>query len=186
MKIRFRKAKVFLTAFCSVAVLLSACNKKIDKIKKNEILSLPSVTVKNDTTMFSDSGKIQLIMSFPIMESYNNAETPYSEFNHGIKVIFYDGQKEPQGSVSSKYAKFIEKKKLWELRDSVVVINQTNDKLQTEQLFWDQAKDKIYTDRFVRMTSEDQVITGSGFESDSHLNKRRIMHISGNIYLSDE
>jgi LPS export ABC transporter protein LptC len=183
---RSRKVSFVLTAILAGAFLFSSCNKKIEKIKKNEILSLPSLTVKNDTTMYSDSGKIQLIMSFPIMERYNNAEPPYSEFREGMKVVFYDGHPGPQGSVSSKYARYLDKKKLWELRDSVVVINQTSDRLETEQLFWDQEKDWIFTERFVRMTSEDQTITGSGFESDSHLNKRRIKNISGNIYLKGE
>ena len=75
------------------------------------------------------------------------------------------------------------RKKLWELKDSVVVINQTNDKLETEQLFWDQDKDDIYTDRFVKMTNEDQTVLGSGFESDTKLTKRRIKNVSATIYL---
>lgn len=167
-------------------LFLSSCNKKIDKIKKIEILTLPSITVRNDTTVFDDSGKVQLIMSFPLMETFDNTDIPYSEFPEGINVTFYDGQKDPVGSVTSKYARYINKKSLWELKDSVVVINQTNDKLETEQLFWDQSKDNIYTDRFVKMTNEDQTVMGTGFESDTHLNRRRIKNISGTIYVNNE
>lgn len=186
MRHKFRKATVFMVLFIPVSLILSSCNKKMDKIKKNEIISLPSITVRYDTTVFSDSGKIKLIMYFPLMETYNKADLPYSEFMDGIKVVFYDGHKDPVGSVASKYAKYIDKKKLWELRDSVVVINQTNDKLETEQLFWDQGKDWIFTDRFVRMSNEEQAITGSGFESDTHLNQRSIKNISGTFDLSNE
>ena len=88
--------------------------------------------------------------------------------------------------VTANYAKYINKKSLWELKDSVVVINQTNDKLETEQLFWDQQKDNIYTDRFVKMTNDDQTVLGTGFESDTHLNRRSIKNISGMIYLDNE
>jgi LPS export ABC transporter protein LptC len=179
------------TIFAGIALLpavifLSSCEKKIDKIKKTDILTLPSITVRNDTTVFDDSGKVQLIMIFPLMESFDKIEIPYSEFPEGITVHFYDGQKDPVGSVTSKYAKYLSKKNLWELRDSVVVINQTNDKLETEQLFWDQVKDNIYTDRFVKISNEDLTIIGTGFESDTHLNKRRIKNISGPIYLNNE
>jgi LPS export ABC transporter protein LptC len=167
-------------------LFLSSCNKKIDKIKKIEILTLPSLTVRNDTTVFDDSGKVQLIMSFRLMETYDNADIPYSEFPEGINVVFYDGQKDPVGSVTSHYARYINKKSLWELKDSVVVINQTNDKLETEQLFWDQSKDNIYTDRFVKMTNDEQIVMGTGFESDTHLNRRRIKNPSGTIYVSHE
>jgi hypothetical protein len=66
------------------------------------------------------------------------------------------------------------------------VINESNEKLETELLFWNQEKDRIYTDRFVKMTSEDQISVGIGFESDSHLNKRRIFKVKAIIYPKDE
>jgi LPS export ABC transporter protein LptC len=170
----------------SAAGGLSSCEKNIGKIKKNLILTLPSITVKDFNTVFTDSGKIQLIMTSPLMETYKNADVPYSEFRSGIKVIFYDGHPEPVGSVTSKYAKYTDNDKLWELKDSVVVINQTNDKLETEQLFWDQERDYIYTDRFVKMTNEDQTVLGTGFESDSKLTTRRIKNVSATIYLHEK
>ena len=92
------------------------------------------------------------------MEEYSNNESPYSEFRSGIKVVFYDGKKDPAGSVTAKYAKYTKTSNLWELRDSVVVINEGNDKLETEVLYWDQEKDLIYSDRFVKITNEDQIV----------------------------
>jgi LPS export ABC transporter protein LptC len=176
-----------LTAALLVIALFSfSCEKKISTIKKTDILSLPSVTAKNDTTTFTDSGKVQLVLSFPLMESYDNTEIPYSEFKHGINVTFYDGHPKPVGRATAKYAKYISKKNLWELKDSVVVINETNDKLETDQLFWDQIKEIIYTDRYVKITNEDQTVIGSGFESDVRLTRRRIKNVTATIYLHDE
>jgi len=68
----------------------------------------------------------------------------------------------------------------------VVVVNETNDKLETEQLFWDQEKDIIYTERFVKITNEDQTVIGTGFESDPRLNRRKIKDVTATIYLRDE
>ncbi len=158
----------------------------MDTIKNFDILSLPSVTVKNDTTVYDDSGKVQLLMIAPLVESYDKVAEPYSEFKSGIRVEFYDGHEKPVGDVTARYAKYIPKKKLWELRDSVVVINEANNKLETEQLFWDEGKDLIYTDRFVRITNEDQVVTGFGFESDTRLTKQKIINYTATIYLKDE
>lgn len=149
-------------------------------------MTLPSVTVRNFRTVFMDSGKINLILSSPLMESYNNAESPYSEFISGLEVQFYDGNENPIGTVNCKYAKYTEKKKIWELKDSVIVVNEENDMLETELLFWDQEKDLIYTDRFVKITNEDQTVMGSGFESDPRLTRRRIKNVTATIYLHDE
>lgn len=172
--------------FISNAIILSSCERKTDKIPHDEILTLPSITVKDFETLFSDSGKVQLIMISPLMESYNNAEEPYSEFRYGIKVIFYDGLKEPVAIASSKYTRYNQKKKLWELRDSVIVENDTGDKLETEILFWDQDKDFIYTDRLVKITNEYQTVIGTGFESDTRLTKRKIKNITATIYLRED
>ena len=125
-------------------------------------------------------------MTFSIMETYNNDDSPYSEFKQGIKVNFYEGKDEPVGTASAKYAKYTDKKKLWELKDSVVVVNETNDKLETEQLFWDQEKDQIYTDRFIKITNEDHTVMGTGFESDPRLTRRKIKNVTATIYLKDE
>ena len=125
-------------------------------------------------------------MSFPVMETYNNIESPYSEFRSGIEVAFYDGHEKPVGTAYAKYAKYTDKKKLWELKDSVVIVNETNDMLETEQLFWDQEKDQIYTDRFIKITNEDQTVMGTGFESDHKLTKRKIKNVTATIYLKNE
>jgi LPS export ABC transporter protein LptC len=120
-------------------------------------------------------------MSSPLVERFTNAETPHTEFRFGIKVLFYDGNKEPVGSLTSKYAKQIESKKLWELRDSVVGINEKKEKLETELLFWDQDKDLVYTDRFVRITGEDQIVMGTGLVSNSRFTVYTIKKVSATI-----
>ncbi len=175
-----------LAALFFVAVLSYSCERKIDKVLDFEILSLPSLTGKDINTVFTDSGKIQLIMSAPVMETWDNFESPYTEFRLGMKIEFYDRQKEPVAIASSKYAKFVDKENLWELDDSVVIVNESGDKLETEQLFWDRDKNLIFTDRFVKITNEDQTVMGTGFESDPQLTRRKIKNVTATIYLRDE
>jgi LPS export ABC transporter protein LptC len=180
------KISFLFSAILSSVVLLSSCETKVETIKKSEILSLPSMTNRDITTVYTDSGKVQLILRAPLIETFSNDESPYSEFREGISVVFFEGKKDSVGYVTAKYAKYLDKKKLWELRDSVIVLNGSNDRLETEQLFWDQDKDLIYTDRFVKIINEDQTLMGTGFESDIKLNKRKIKSPSGPIYLRDE
>jgi LPS export ABC transporter protein LptC len=181
------KYSLKIPVFFLVAVLLISCEKKVEKIKNSDLLTLPSITVKKGFSVLDDSGKVQLIIKAPLLETYNNTDAPYSEFRMGIEVIYYDGKKDSVGRVIAKYARYTTKKKLWELTDSVVVINfESNYMLETEQLFWDQEKDVIYNDRFVKFSNQDQSVFGNGFQSDSHLNKRKIRNVSGPIYLRDE
>jgi LPS export ABC transporter protein LptC len=175
-----------VTFLIVIALGVISCEKKNVTIQRIDILTLPSQVGKDIKTIYTDSGKIQLVLTAPLMERYEKSETPYTEFKSGINVLFHDGHKEPVASVSAKYAKYTDNKNLWELQDSVVAINENNEKLETELLFWDQKKNFIYTDRFVKITTEDQIIQGYGLESDPRLTRRRIKNLSAIIYINDE
>jgi LPS export ABC transporter protein LptC len=170
----------------AVIALTVSCDTKVETIRNSDILSLPSMTNRDITTVYADSGKVQLIMRAPLIETYSSEDSPYSEFREGIFVVFFEGKKDSAGYASARYAKYLDKKKLWELRDSVIIVNGSEDRLETEQLFWDQEKDLVYTERFVKIISEDQTIMGTGFESDIKLNRRKIKNLSGPIYLKEE
>lgn len=180
------KSLLHILILLSGALLISSCETAIEPVPQSDYELLPSVTAEDFITTMSDSGRIELIMKSPLMERYDIKESPYTEFGKGIEVIFYDGQPEPQGTVTSKYARYDQNTDLWELKDSVVVINNEGEKLETEMLNWDQKKDLIYTDRFVKITGTDQIIQGFGFESDSHLRRQKIKKVSATIYLDEE
>jgi LPS export ABC transporter protein LptC len=169
-----------------VSSTILSCSKKIDIIRKSDIESLPVVTVKNFESIYTDSARLQLIMSSPLVERYTNKKPPYSEFRLGIKVLFYDGHKDPVARLNSKYANVTEDKRLWELKDSVVAVNEKNEILETELLYWNQETDLVYTDRFVKITSEDQIVMGTGFESNSRFTKWKIKNVTATIYIKDE
>ena len=177
---------ICLPAFVAMALLITGCDNKIETIPKTDLLVLPSLTGRDFETILTDSGMIEVIMRAPLMEQYNNRDLPYTEFRSGIKVIIYDGHTEPVASVVSKYAKYTQSDNLWELKDSVIVINENNEKLETELLYWNQTTDRIYTDRFVKVTSFNDVVLGYGLESDSHLQNRVIKKIRAEFYITDE
>ena len=179
--------RILLSAVLIISgCLVSSCDKKIEKIKKSDIESLPSQIVKDFITTYTDSAKKQIVMQSPLLEYYSNHSPAYSEFRLGIKVVFYDGHPDPVGTLSSKYARYADNDKIWELKDSVIAINEKKDKLETELLYWDQNKNIVYTDRFVKITSEDQIIMGTGLESDPRFTKWKIRNVSAQFYINDE
>ena len=184
--IRSYSGTCVLSVILSAALLLYSCENKVIKVENFEIFSLPSHTGKDIYTVYTDSGKVQMIMSAPVMETWDNEGNPYTEFRQGMQIFFHDGHPEPVATASSKYAKFVDKENRWELNDSVVIVNESGDKLETEQLFWDRDKNLVFTDRFVKITNEDQTVMGTGFESDPQLTRRKIKNVTATIYLHDE
>ena len=182
--LKFRNCYLFIVLIVLGTIGIS-CENKLPVIKKSDLLTLPSLTAKGVQTILNDSGRVQLIMTAPLIEQYDKADPTFSEFRSGIKVDFYNGKDKPEAKVTAKYAKCTSNN-LWELRDSVVVINEKNEKLETEVLFWNQEKDHIYTDRFVKITSEDEIIQSIGFESDTHLVNKKFFKVTADISLKDE
>ena len=64
--------------------------------------------------------------------------------------------------------------------------NLKGEKFDTELLYWDQNKHKVYSDKRVRIEQPDQVIYAIGFESDEQLNKYRFFKTEGIFYVDEE
>jgi LPS export ABC transporter protein LptC len=167
-------------------VFLLSCEKKREVLKELTIKELPSLSARNIETMYSDSGKVTLVVRSPLINQFTSGDEPHTLFPEGLTVLFYDKKTEPQASISSKYARYTEKDKLWELRDSVVAVNTEGDILETELLFWSEPRESVWSDRFVRITGKDQIIMGTGFESDPRLTKWKIKNVSATIYIDNE
>jgi LPS export ABC transporter protein LptC len=84
------------------------------------------------------------------------------------------------------YGKYYEEKELWEAKQNVVAVTKDNDTLKTELLYWDEKKDKIYSDQFVKFIRKEQIITGIGFESDLQMKNWKIINVKGTVVVEVE
>jgi len=169
------------------AAAFSSCQKKTEAKAAVVIQELPALTSENIRTVYTDNGKVQMIMISPVVEQYNNEQYERYEFPKGINVQFFDGNPTQKGSITSHWAHYSDKDKIWELRDSVVAINNENGaKLETELLYWNQKTEKVWSDRFVKVTEKDQINMGTGFESDQKLEHIKILNYSGTFYVNQQ
>jgi LPS export ABC transporter protein LptC len=156
----------------NIAILLGlamffSCNpdlKKVDDITRSQ--NLPLETAEDIKIIYSSQARLQMIMEAPLMERYEG-ERPYMELPKGFLMIFYDSLMNETSRISAKYAIQYQEDELIDARNDVVVENiENNERLNTEQLIWDQKKEMIYTEKFVKITTEEEVLYGDGFESD--------------------
>lgn len=170
---------------CGTAAL-SSCEKKVEVINLPVVQNLPTMTAHNFETIYTDSGKVQLILRSPLLERYEEEKDSRNEFPEGLHAFIYDGSPTPKVSIVAKTAKYTEKDKLWELRDSVVVINEKGSILQTELLYWNEAREMVYSDRYVKITDKDQISMGTGYEYDMRTGNYRIKDLRSTIYIENE
>jgi len=149
-------------------------------------LDAPSTTVKNTEIIYSQDAVIQMKITSPEIKRYLEVEEPYSEFPKGLHVQFYDSTQTPTSFIRANYAIFDEKENIWTAENDVVAISEEGDTLNTEYLIWDMDKEKIYSDRYVRIVNKDGIIHGTGFESNQNLLNWKIKKTSGTINIEDE
>jgi hypothetical protein len=71
-----------------------------------------------------------------------------------------------------------------EARKNVVVVNEKGERLNTEHLIWDEKKEKLLSDDFVKITTKDEIFYGNGFEANQDFTKYRIYKLKGTISLN--
>jgi len=168
------------------AALFLSCREKIEIVNASLRPEVPTQIVHDFVTSYTDSAVLELRLKSPLMKYYGKQEVPYAEFEEGIEVFFHEGKDRMIGQISANYAKYIESKGLWEVRDNVVAINDEGEKLETELLFWDENKNLIYTDKYVRITQKDQIVMGNGLESDTNFDNWKIKNVTATLYIEDE
>jgi LPS export ABC transporter protein LptC len=174
-----------------MGLILFVCSCKNDIEQINALAfdpDQPSVTFRNVEFEYTDTGKLQAKMITSEVNYFLNEEEPYYEFPNGIKVLFYNHDEQVNSTITSKYAIYKVEKELFEVRDSVVSINtEENQKVETEQMFWDQPKKIIYSDVFTKVTGEDGVHFGErGFEAAQDLSYYRLIGSSGDMRVKNE
>ena len=155
-----------------VAELLANLKPEIERAEEVEIL-------------YSDSAKVKVRIEGPVMLTYLDKNDPRQEFPEGVRVEFFG----PEGNITSvltaRYGIRIDKKNQIVVRDSVVWQSIEQEKLETEELIWDERGEKVFTQKFVVITRPDEIITGHGFESDQNFENAKINAVDGRIKISD-
>lgn len=148
--------------------------------------SLPDMKTTGVTTLISDSGTIRYKIITEEWLIYNQRNPPFWAFEKGIYLEKFDSVFHVDASIKADTAYYYEPKKLWELRGNVHIQNQQGDKFDTELLFWDQTKEKIYSDKYIRIEQIDKILTGYGFESNQQLTAYQIFNNTGIFTVEDQ
>ena len=166
-------------------LLVSSCVNEKSEVEKVTLEEILPVEVTYDSEIyFTDDAKLKIEAFAPEMHRFNG-EMIYNEMPKGVKVIFYDSLQVESSRLTSDYAIDKVTEHIMEAKNNVVIINSEGEELQTEHLIWDRKERKIYSDEFVKITTEDEVIMGEGFESNEQFSKYKILKPKGTIPKED-
>lgn len=165
--------------------MFAGCKNNIDDVAAyTEMDGLP-IEIRKDVKMYySQNGEVAALLTAPLMERYANEEE-YTVMNEGLYVETYDSLMNVTSSIKADYGKNLPKVGLMEAKGNVKVINEKGEILNTEELFWDSKEGSIYTEKYVKITTQDEIIEGDGLVSNEDFSEYRIKKIRGIISLDD-
>ncbi|RPH75849.1 LPS export ABC transporter periplasmic protein LptC [bacterium] len=175
--------------FLPLVMLLSGCKNDIETIQAlTSESNLPDVTGFDIEMQYTDSGFLKGKILAPEVLQYNKGDDPYNEFPRGMTAIFYDKAGNETSFIRSSYAIFYSKKQLWEGRNQVYGENRvTGERIETDQIFWDQEKKRIYSEKFTKISKADGIHIGEyGFEAEENLSQVQLRGYSGTVSVKDE
>lgn len=148
--------------------------------------SLPIVSTYGVTTYISDSGITRYRIDTEEWLIFDKKQPSYWSFEKGVYLEKFDTVFQVEASIKADTAYFYDKEKLWKLIGHIEIKNLKGEKFNTELLYWDQDKGKVYSDRFIRIEQPDRIIIGHGFDSNQQMTDYTIHNMEGIFYVSND
>lgn len=146
----------------------------------------PQVEIATDVAiMYSDSAVLRGFVSGPTMLNYLDNTDPRQEFPDGVHVVFFDERGDTTSILDARLAIRRERKNEIIVRDSVVWESLKGERLETDELIWDQQLGEVFTNKFVVITTPEQIIYGHGFRADQDFRNARILSVEGRVQLKE-
>ena len=101
-----------------------------------------------------------------------------SKLLDGVKILFFDDEGKQTSSLTSKKGRVDDITQDMYAIDSVVAVSDSGVTLYTDELIWKNKTNKIVSDKFVKIVSDEEQIEGYGFESNQNLNPYTIYNIT--------
>ncbi len=157
------------------------------KTKKGEVIpedyNGPIMEASNVTTYYSDSARIKLKLVTPLQLEYDNGDR---EFPKGLYLEFYDTDGSISSTLEADYCYYTNKNALYKATGNVIVKGMKHhDQLNTEELYWNQKKEIVFTDKFVRIEKDGEIHMGDGLKAKQDFSEYSITHSRGNITLEE-
>ena len=155
----------------AVAIVVYSCKGKLSEAEKLDLNTTPVQTIENMFFVQTENGVVKNRIEAPLMERYDNDSVAVELFPKGVKVYGYESDNKLESIITADVAKHEKFKKTgeekWAAYGNAVIRNVIKqERMETDTLYWDQAKHEIYTHCYVKMSSPQGYMQGYGMRSD--------------------
>ncbi len=164
-----------------LTVLLAACNNS--DLQEPLEYTGPLSETENVELYYSDKDQVLVKMNAALLYEHQSGDR---EFPKGIFIEFFDEFGKLESTLKANEAYFFKGENKWRGRGNVEVRNtQKNEQLNTEELFWKPGEKRIFTDKFVTIKQQGDVIYGEGLDAAEDLSSYTITKLSGRFEVNE-
>ena len=168
----------------SISFIIS-CEDSTQLVKElNADRQDPIGTATNIRMVYTDSIKIQAILTAPKHIDYTNLSFRYAEFPEGLKVIFYDTFGN-ENEVIADYGILYNDTKLIDLKGNVKLKSHEGSILKTNQLFWDAQTEWLFTEEPFTFKDIDYDFEALRLDTNKDFTKLQTGALIGTILVSE-
>jgi LPS export ABC transporter protein LptC len=137
----------------------------------------PLQEAENMEMYYSELDVVKIKMIAQKVFTFENGDR---EFPEGIYLEFFDANGKITSTLRANSAYYFKDENKWRGRGKVEIINiEKKEQLNTEELFWKQDTKRIFTDKFVTIKLQNEVIYGTGLEAAQDLSDYTIKNPEG-------
>lgn len=176
---------IFYIVTAIAVTMLFSCNNTLSKVNKVGISeNEPIGEAKDINFKYTDSGRVKSILISPQMLDYSNRSYPYKEFPKGINLEVFD-EDNNRSNILADYAIIYQETNLTDLQGNVKLITSNKDTLFAKQLYYDNTKGWLFTNKPVTFRTGQDLIHGNGFDSNSKFTNAEVLEVTGIVTLDE-
>ncbi|MEY4930470.1 MAG: export transporter periplasmic protein LptC [Bacteroidota bacterium] len=182
IKTYFKKLNLsFFAGSACIALCMCACTP--EEHSKPLAYDGPLREVEDITLYHTEKNRMKVVLKAKKINELQNGD---QEFPEGIFIEFYDDLGKITSTLRANSAYHFKAEDKWRGLGDVVVINiEKKQQLNTEELFWKQSTKKIFTEKFVTIKLENEILFGTGFEADQDLSNYKMKNPEGEFEVED-
>lgn len=166
------------TLLCFV---LSSCTP--EEHSKPLVYEGPLREAEDINMYYTEKNRMKILLKAKKINEFQNGD---SEFPEGIFIEFYDDFGRITSTLRANSAYYFKAENKWRGLGDVEVINiEKKQQLNTEELFWKPDTKKIFTDKFVTIKLENEILYGTGFDADQDLTNYTMKNPEGEFEVED-
>ncbi len=176
-KYRFLYYVLLINSICSCA------NWEKTELKTSSIID-PVATSFEIRMVYTDSLKINSILTAPKHQDFRNLFFKYSVFPEGLKLVFYDNFGCPN-IVEADYGTVYKDTSILDLVGNVKISSSAGDYLETNQLYWDAESDWFFTNKNFKFWNSDYNVAAKRLDANKQFTKFNTGRLTGTMSVEE-